>query len=94
MTVHNEFYIEFMADPPLTMEEVAARFRVDPKTVARWCARGKVNSDKVFRTPGGHRRIRTSGLDQLLDVRNRDTGEHPRPAVPQQRTKSGAGKRV
>ncbi|MEU8277405.1 BldC family transcriptional regulator [Microbispora bryophytorum] len=34
--------------------EVAAVFRVDPKTVSRWAAAGRIDS---IRTPGGHRRF-------------------------------------
>lgn len=47
----------------LTPGEVAAMFRVDPKTVTRWAAAGKVNS---IRTPGGHRRFRESEIKALL----------------------------
>ena len=36
----------------LTPGEVAALFRVDPKTVTRWAASGRITS---IRTPGGHR---------------------------------------
>src|SRR5260370_42324003 len=38
----------------LTPGEVAALFRVDPKTVTRWAAAGRIHS---IRTPGGHRRF-------------------------------------
>ncbi len=41
------------ANPLLTPAEVAAAFRVDPKTVTRWAKAGKLNS---IRTLGGHRR--------------------------------------
>jgi len=37
----------------LTPAEVAALFRVDPKTVTRWAQQGKLQS---IRTLGGHRR--------------------------------------
>lgn len=37
----------------LTPAEVAALFRVDPKTVTRWAKAGKLSS---IRTLGGHRR--------------------------------------
>jgi excisionase family DNA binding protein len=37
----------------LTPAEVAAAFRVDPKTVTRWAKAGKLAS---IRTLGGHRR--------------------------------------
>ncbi|QOQ39481.1 BldC family transcriptional regulator [Trueperella pecoris] len=38
----------------MTPSEVAALFRVDPKTVARWADSGKLPS---IRTLGGHRRF-------------------------------------
>jgi excisionase family DNA binding protein len=50
-------------DPLLTPAEVAAIFRVDPKTVTRWAAAGRITST---RTPGGHRRFRTSEVNKLL----------------------------
>ncbi|MCC5696971.1 BldC family transcriptional regulator [Klebsiella pneumoniae] len=47
----------------LTPGEVAALFRVDPKTVTRWATAGRIGS---IRTPGGHRRIRESEVRALL----------------------------
>ena len=47
----------------LTPEEVAAMFRVDPKTVSRWANRGRIGSIK---TPGGHRRFREAEILKLL----------------------------
>ena len=47
----------------LTPAEVAAMFRVDPKTVTRWAKAGKLTS---IRTLGGHRRYRESEVRQLL----------------------------
>lgn len=47
----------------LTPSEVAALFRVDPKTVTRWAKSGKISS---IRTLGGHRRYRESEVKQLL----------------------------
>lgn len=47
----------------LTPGEVAARFRVDPKTVTRWANAGKLTA---VRTLGGHRRYRRSEVDDLL----------------------------
>ena len=47
----------------LTPAEVAALFRVDPKTVTRWAKAGKLTS---IRTLGGHRRYRESEVQQLL----------------------------
>ncbi len=51
------------ADRLLTPAEVAALFRVDPKTVTRWAAAGRLSS---IRTPGGHRRFRESEIRALL----------------------------
>jgi excisionase family DNA binding protein len=48
----------------LTPAEVAAMFRVDPKTVTRWAKAGKVTS---IRTLGGHRRYRESEVRQLMN---------------------------
>ncbi len=50
-------------DRLLTPGEVAALFRVDPKTVTRWAAAGRIGS---IRTPGGHRRFRESEVRALL----------------------------
>ncbi len=47
----------------LTPAEVAAMFRVDPKTVTRWAKAGKLSS---IRTLGGHRRYRESEVKALL----------------------------
>jgi excisionase family DNA binding protein len=51
-------------DRLLTPGEVAALFRVDPKTVTRWAAAGRISS---IRTPGGHRRFRESEVRNLLE---------------------------
>lgn len=48
----------------LTPAEVAALFRVDPKTVTRWAKAGKLSS---IRTLGGHRRYWEAEVRQLLD---------------------------
>jgi excisionase family DNA binding protein len=47
----------------LTPAEVAAMFRVDPKTVTRWAKAGKLTS---IRTLGGHRRYREAEVNALL----------------------------
>lgn len=47
----------------LTPSEVAAIFRVDPKTVTRWAKVGKLSS---IRTLGGHRRFREQEVRSLL----------------------------
>lgn len=52
-----------MSDRLLTPGEVAAVFRVDPKTVTRWAASGLIAS---LRTPGGHRRFRETEVRRLL----------------------------
>lgn len=48
----------------LTPSEVAALFRVDPKTVTRWARAGKLSA---IRTLGGHRRYRQSEVLRLLE---------------------------
>ncbi|ABK52032.1 DNA binding domain, excisionase family [Acidothermus cellulolyticus 11B] len=55
--------IEATRDRLLTPGEVANLFRVDPKTVTRWAASGRIGS---IRTPGGHRRFRESEVRALL----------------------------
>ena len=47
----------------LTPSEVAAMFRVDPKTVTRWAKLGKLS---CVRTLGGHRRYLESEVRELL----------------------------
>jgi excisionase family DNA binding protein len=49
----------------LTPAEVAALFRVDPKTVTRWAQRGKIRS---IRTLGGHRRYSEAEVQAFLDT--------------------------
>jgi excisionase family DNA binding protein len=56
----------------LTPSEVAALFRVDPKTVTRWAKAGKLSCVKTL---GGHRRYLASEVNALLEG-----------ALPQQRT--------
>ena len=51
------------AEVLLTPAEVAALFRVDPKTVTRWAQAGKLTS---IRTLGGHHRYRESEVRELL----------------------------
>ena len=62
-------------DALLTPSEVAAMFRVNPKTVTRWARAGKISA---IRTLGGHRRFRASEIRQFLD-RSKSTrsSEHP-----------------
>jgi excisionase family DNA binding protein len=49
----------------LTPAEVAAMFRVDPKTVTRWAKAGKLTSIKTL---GGHRRYKESEVKELLKI--------------------------
>jgi len=49
----------------LTPAEVAAMFRVDPKTVTRWAKAGKLTSIKTL---GGHRRYKESEVKELLQI--------------------------
>jgi excisionase family DNA binding protein len=51
-------------DPLLTSVEVAALFRVDPKTVTRWAKAGRL---PFVKTPGGHVRFRRSAVEALLN---------------------------
>jgi excisionase family DNA binding protein len=51
------------AERLLTPAEVAALFRVDPKTVTRWAKAGKLSS---IRTLGGHRRYWEAEVRRLL----------------------------
>ena len=59
----------------LTPAEVAALFRVDPKTVTRWAKAGKLSA---IRTLGGHRRYRAAEVQALLA----GTHDDEPPAVP------------
>jgi excisionase family DNA binding protein len=59
----------------LTPGEVAALFRVDPKTVTRWATAGRIGS---IRTPGGHRRFRESEVNDLLAELTTDASEPTR----------------
>lgn len=52
-----------MSDNLLTPAEVAAMFKVDPKTVTRWAQKGHLTS---IRTLGGHRRYKESEVKALL----------------------------
>jgi excisionase family DNA binding protein len=51
------------AESLLTPAEVAALFRVDPKTVTRWAKSGKL---ACIRTLGGHRRYLEAEVTALL----------------------------
>jgi excisionase family DNA binding protein len=51
-------------DALLTPSEVAAMFRVNPKTVTRWARAGKISA---IRTLGGHRRFRAAEIRRFLE---------------------------
>jgi excisionase family DNA binding protein len=55
-------------DQLLTPSEVAALFRVNPKTVTRWARSGKITA---IRTLGGHRRFRQSEVRAFLEQTER-----------------------
>lgn len=57
----------------LTPAEVAAMFRVNPKTVTRWARAGKISA---IRTLGGHRRFRASEVRAFL-ARTQEVGARP-----------------
>jgi excisionase family DNA binding protein len=57
----------------LTPAEVAALFRVDPKTVTRWAKSGKLTA---IRTLGGHRRYRQSEVLGLLKANQTSGGSN------------------
>jgi excisionase family DNA binding protein len=58
--------METTSDPDalLTPSEVAAMFRVNPKTVTRWARAGKISA---IRTLGGHRRFRAAEIRRFLE---------------------------
>ena len=58
MTTHS-----LLTEQLLTPKEVAAMFRVEPKTVRLWAKAGKLSA---LRTLGGHRRFREAEVRQLL----------------------------
>lgn len=58
-------------DDLMTPAEVAARFRVDPKTVTRWSNAGKLGA---VRTLGGHRRFRRGEVEALMRVSGLEPG--------------------
>ena len=63
-----------MVDPTepeqlLTPSEVAALFRVNPKTVTRWARSGRISCVKTL---GGHRRFKASEIHRLLNEQGAD----------------------
>lgn len=63
----------FRDEDRLTPGEVAALFRVDPKTVTRWALAGRIPDDPdtdrpgVIRTPGGHTRYLYKVIRLMLE---------------------------
>jgi excisionase family DNA binding protein len=56
----------------LTPSEVAAMFRVNPKTVTRWARAGRISYIKSL---GGHRRFRADEIQRLLAEANQPSAE-------------------
>jgi excisionase family DNA binding protein len=50
-------------DPLFTTHDISRLLQVDPSTVSKWIDRGLL---LAFRTPGGHRRVRSSDLRSFL----------------------------
>lgn len=57
--------------PAMTRREVADRFRVTPRTVARWVETGRLTG---WVTPGGQWRFDTSEVDRLAAELDNETG--------------------
>ena len=60
-------------DALLTPSEVAALFRVNPKTVTRWAQAGRITA---LHTLGGHRRFRASEVRRVVELA--DSGSYQR----------------
>ena len=56
------------ASPMMTPGEVASAFRVDTRTLARWCRDGKI---AYTTTIGGHRRYPRAEIMAMLEARKR-----------------------
>ena len=77
----------------LTPSEVAAMFRVNPKTVTRWARSGKISA---IRTLGGHRRFRKSEITRILAEGGQNHGDAARPphaVVAERGAAGGRGRR-
>jgi excisionase family DNA binding protein len=55
----------------LTPTQVALRFRVNPKTIARWAKEGRLPHIKTL---GGHRRYPQKWMQELFDDAAREIG--------------------
>ncbi len=75
-------------DRLLTPTEVATLFRVDPKTVTRWAASGRMSR---IRTPGGHSRFRESEVRALLEENGAEDVSDLIPQQPTSETADRAG---
>ena len=53
------------ASPMMTPGEAASAFRVDTRTLARWCRDGKI---PYITTPGGHRRYPRAEVMALTEA--------------------------
>jgi excisionase family DNA binding protein len=62
MAMHDRTELEH--NDLLTPTEVAAIFRVNPKTVTRWAQSGKISA---IRTLGGHRRFNAAEIMRHLN---------------------------
>jgi excisionase family DNA binding protein len=74
-TTESNYQYPTLKDRPdrlLKPGEVAALFRVDPKTVTRWAAAGRIGS---IRTPGGHRRFKESEVRAMLEGDEESEGQ-------------------
>ncbi|MGZ3459072.1 MAG: MerR family transcriptional regulator, partial [Archangium sp.] len=52
-----------MTDQLYTTHDISRLLQVDPSTVSKWIDRGIL---MAFRTPGGHRRVRSADLRTFL----------------------------
>lgn len=58
---------EFDPSKWLKASEVAVLFGVEPKTVATWQKKGKLDKVRFFKTPGGHRRFCREDIVKLME---------------------------
>lgn len=61
-------------DDLMTPPEVAALFRVDPRTVVYWARNGRL---AFVRTPGGHLRFRVGDVQEVLRGERNDVARYP-----------------
>ena len=52
----------------LTSKEIAEYFLVEPKTVTRWAHDGRIPSELVVVTPGGHYRFRAHTIEAIKEI--------------------------